>query len=138
SAAFDPALGFFSGLAAVLALWLGGREVVAGHITLGQFVAFTVYLGMLNWPMVALGWVVSLFQRGRASWQRIIEILDAPVVIESRSDAHPMARARGDLEVRSLTSTYPGAPGPALRDVSFRAPAGSLIAVVGGTGAGKS
>ena len=58
-------------------LYLGGREVVATRISLGQFVAFTVYIGMLNWPMVALGWVINMFQRGMASWGRIVEVLDA-------------------------------------------------------------
>ena len=72
---FHPMLGFLSGLAALLALFLGGREVVRGRITLGQFVAFTVYLGMLNWPVVALGWVINLFQRGMASFRRLVEIL---------------------------------------------------------------
>src|SRR5690349_1455974 len=66
SGMFYPALAFLSGTAALLALYLGGREVIATHITLGQFVAFTWYLGMLNWPMVALGWVINLFQRGVA------------------------------------------------------------------------
>jgi ATP-binding cassette, subfamily B, multidrug efflux pump len=138
SAALDPALAFLSGLAAVLALWLGGFEVVAGRISLGQFVAFIWYLGMLNWPMQALGWVVSLFQRGRASWRRILGILDAPVTIASAPGARRLGRARGAIEVRGLSFTYPGAGSPALRDVSFHVPAGGLVALVGGTGSGKS
>ena len=80
SGLFYPMLAFLSGLAALLVLYLGGREVVAGRITLGQFVAFTVYIGMLNWPMVALGWVINIFQRGLASWGRIVEVLDSPPV----------------------------------------------------------
>src|SRR5262249_17783210 len=72
SALCYPALEFFNGIAGLLALWLGGQLVIAGRITLGEFVAFTWYLGMLNWPMVALGWVTSLFQRGLASWGRIL------------------------------------------------------------------
>src|SRR6266542_2489624 len=79
----NPALAFLSGLTALLALYLGGRQVVAGRITLGEFVAFTVYLAKLNWPMVALGWVVNLFQRGLASYRRILEILDTPPAIAS-------------------------------------------------------
>jgi ATP-binding cassette subfamily B multidrug efflux pump len=138
SGLFHPSLAFLSGLAALLALYLGGREVVAGHITLGQFVAFTVYLASLNWPMVALGWVTSLFQRGAASFERITEILDQPAEIETESGAIVPARCRGELEFRGLTFTYPGADRPALRDVSFTVPAGQTVALVGHTGAGKS
>ncbi len=140
SGLFYPALGFLSGLAALLVLYLGGREVVAGRITLGQFVAFTVYIGMMNWPMVALGWVINMFQRGLASWGRIVEVLDAtPVVAAPRAPAGRRAgRARGEVEFRHLSFRYPGAREPALRDVSFRVPAGRTVALVGRTGSGKS
>ena len=139
----NPGLAFLSGIAALLALYLGGRQVVAGHITLGQFVAFTAYLGMLNWPMVALGWVVNLFQRGLASYRRILEILDAPAAEPApRSGPPALARetvnVRGEIEFRHLTFTYPGASRPALRDVCFTVPAGCTVAIVGRTGAGKS
>ena len=137
SGLFYPTLAFLSGLAALLALYLGGREVVRGRITLGQFVAFTVYVGMLNWPMVALGWVINLFQRGMASWGRIVEVLDEPATSVPPAAARP-ARARGAVEFRGLTFTYPGAGRPALRDVSFTVPAGSTLALVGRTGSGKS
>jgi len=139
----NPALTLLSGIAALLALYLGGRQVVAGQITLGQFVAFTVYLGMLNWPMVALGWVVNLFQRGLASYRRILEILDerpaepGPAV-HPPSPALAVVRARGEIEFRHLTFTYPGATRPALNDVSFSVPAGRTVAIVGHTGSGKS
>jgi ATP-binding cassette subfamily B protein len=138
SGMFDPSLAFLTGLAAVLALWLGGLEVMHGRITLGQFVAFTAYLGTLNWPMVALGWVVNLFQRGMASFARLAEILDAPPAITSPPDALEPGAARGEIEFRGLTFTYPGGGVPALVDLSFRVPAGSTVAVVGRTGSGKS
>jgi ATP-binding cassette subfamily B protein len=138
SGLFNPSLAFFSGLAALLALYLGGREVVKGHITLGEFVAFTVYLASLNWPMVALGWVVGLFQRGAASFRRLLEILDQPREIESPAEALAPAHCRGDLEFRSLTFAYPGAGRDALREVSFAVPAGQTVALVGHTGSGKS
>jgi ATP-binding cassette subfamily B protein len=138
SGGFQPSLAFFSGLAALLALYLGGREVVAGRITLGQFVAFTVYLAMLNWPMVALGWVISLFQRGAASFARLAEILDVRPEIESPEPALSPERCRGEIEFRNLTYTYPGADRPAIRGVSFHVPAGQTVALVGHTGAGKS
>ena len=135
---FQPSLAFFSGLGALLALWLGGREAILGRITLGQFVAFTVYLGMLNWPMIALGWVINVFQRGSASFQRIATILDTVPGIANEPDARMLSEVRGDLEFRNVTFTYPGAERPSLREVSFRVPAGSTVALVGRTGSGKS
>ena len=151
SGLFYPMLAFLSGLAALLVLYLGGREVVAGRITLGQFVAFTVYIGMLNWPMVALGWVINIFQRGLASWGRIVEVLDAPSVAAGGRGAAALGGtpagagsrpapgpASGEVEFRHLTFAYPGATRPALRDVSFRVPAGHTVALVGHTGSGKS
>jgi ATP-binding cassette, subfamily B, multidrug efflux pump len=151
SGLFYPMLAFLSGLAALLVLYLGGREVVAGRITLGQFVAFTVYIGMLNWPMVALGWVINIFQRGLASWERIVEVLDTPPAFAGGRGAaargatpegaggRPVPGPRcGQVEFRHLTFTYPGATRPALRDVSFRVPAGQTVALVGRTGSGKS
>ena len=139
SGVFQPSLAFWSGVGALLAIWIGGREVISGHITLGQFVAFTVYLGMLNWPMVALGWVINIFQRGSASFQRITSLLEEEPAITSAPGARvPAEPARGGLEFRDLTFNYPGAPTPVLRGVTFRVPAGSTVAIVGRTGSGKS
>ena len=135
---FHPLLAFLSGAAALLALWLGGHEVVKGRITLGEFVAFTVYLGMLNWPMIALGWVINMWQRGLASFRRIDEILQAESAIQSPPDPVRPRECRGEIEFRDLTFTYPGAGRPALRDVSLRVPAGQTVAIVGSTGSGKS
>lgn len=139
SGVFQPSLAFFSGLGALLVVWVGGREAVKGHITIGQFVAFTVYLGMLNWPMVALGWVINIFQRGLASYGRIHAILvTAPSIASPASPAAPAKRDAAQIEFRGLTFTYPGAEEPALHDVSFTVPAGHTVALVGRTGSGKS
>jgi len=138
SGVFHPALGFLSGLAALIGLYLGGREVVARHITLGQFVAFTVYLAKLNWPVFALGWVINLFQRGMASFGRIVEILDVVPEIRSPARGRRPPRARGEIEFRNLTFRYPGAGVPALSEVSLTVPAGKIAAVVGRTGSGKT
>ena len=139
-ASSTPSLAFFSGLGALLALWIGGREAVAGHITLGQFVAFTVYLGMLNWPMVALGWVINIFQRGLASFRRITD--DPRRRARHRQPARRRAPAPAACAASSSSATSrsptPAPSEPALRGVSFRVPAGSTVALVGRTGSGKS
>ncbi|HEX4567889.1 MAG TPA: ABC transporter ATP-binding protein, partial [Vicinamibacterales bacterium] len=138
--AFYPSMTLFLGLGSLLVLWLGGREVIRGHMTLGEFVAFNGYLVMLSWPMIAFGWVTNILQRGFASWGRMLQILDeAPAI----SDATVTARGRaaaldGAIEIRNLTFTYPGATAPVLSGVSLRIEAGQTAALVGGTGSGKS
>jgi len=130
-----PAIQFLMGLGAMTVLWLGGRMVVAGTITLGQFVAFGVYLGMLNWPMIALGWVVNLFERGEASMGRMLALLDAVPEIRDE-DPLPVSGVRGDVAFRGLTFSYNGRP--VLEGIDLEVPAGSTVAIVGPTGSGKS
>jgi ATP-binding cassette subfamily B protein len=134
SGLFHPLNALFLGMSSVLLLWYGGRQVIQGDITLGEFVAFISYLAMLIWPTVALGWVVNIFQRGAASMGRINQLLDAVPEIQDR-DVNPVT-IRGEIEVRHLNFSYNGAQ--VLHDISFRVPAGSRLAVVGRTGAGKS
>jgi ATP-binding cassette subfamily B protein len=137
---FYPTMQFTIGFSAVIVLWFGGRQVVEGHITLGDFVAFTVYLGTLAWPMIALGWVVNLFERGRASMERLNYILDAPPGIADSPAALVAARqgfeVDGAIEFRKLTFAYNGKP--VLRNVSLKIPQGRTVAIVGATGSGKS
>jgi ATP-binding cassette subfamily B protein len=130
-----PGIQLLMGVGAAMVLWLGGRMVVAGHITLGEFVAFGAYLTMLHWPMIALGWVVNIFERGEASMGRIAAILDAEPDIDDRV-ARPVGPLEGAVEFRGLTFSYNGSP--VLQDVSLEVPAGSTVAVVGPTGAGKT
>ncbi len=78
---FFPSMGFFLGLGALVVVWLGSREVIAGRITVGQFVAFNAYLTMLSWPMIAFGWVTNMLQRGMASWKRMLEVLETEPAI---------------------------------------------------------
>jgi ATP-binding cassette subfamily B protein len=109
--------------------------VVGGTISLGEFVAFGAYLTMLHWPMIALGWVVNIFERGDASMGRIGEILDATPEIRD-AELERVDRIRGDVEFRGLSFGYGGAT--VLHNVDLRVPAGSTVAVVGPTGSGKS
>ena len=140
----SPTFQLFAGLGMVVVLWLGGRLVVAGTISVGAFVAFGMYLGMLTWPLIALGWVINLFQRGGASMGRLLEILDAPVTVRSADAPRPLPAAHGGrtIEFRDVGFHYPapegGEPRWVLREVSFTAPAGSTIGIVGATGSGKS
>ena len=123
------------GLGALTVLWLGGRMVVGGSITLGQFVAFGVYLAMLNWPMIALGWVVNLLERGEACAGRIFAILDSPVEIRDLSPL-PVREIRGEVVFRGLSFAYDGRE--VLSGIDLEVPAGSTVAIVGPTGSGKS
>jgi ATP-binding cassette subfamily B protein len=138
SGLFHPLLGLLSGFAMVVALLVGGRAVMRGQITIGDFVAFTLYLGMLSWPMIALGWVVNLYQRGAASMGRINRIMALEPVIRDPASPREPGRLRGAIEFRGVWFRYPGTERYVMRDVSFRVPAGSMLAVVGATGAGKS
>ena len=168
-----PLMGLVSGVGALIVLWLGGKAVVDGRISLGAFVAFNGYLAQLAWPTIALGWTLASIQRGLAAMQRVTEILDsagheslggsadasffisggpemAPALPQS-ADNRPGAAdnrpgvavdrsgllANGAVEFKRLTFAYDDR-GPALRDVSFAVPAGSVVAVVGPTGSGKS
>jgi ATP-binding cassette subfamily B protein len=131
-----PLMGAISGVGALVILWLGGREVVQGRITLGAFVAFNGYLAQLAWPTIALGWTLASIRRGVAAMERIGEILDAPEQPAAR-EGGDRALPRGAIEFRDLTFAH-GDRAPALRNVSFRVPEGGLVAVVGPTGSGKS
>jgi ATP-binding cassette, subfamily B, multidrug efflux pump len=135
---FYPAMGLLAALGTVIVLWLGGTLVIQKVITLGEFVAFNSYLAMLTWPMIALGWVVNLFQRGAASWARLRAILDTPPAIADAADALDPPAAGGTIEIRHLTFRYPGTDRDAITDLSLTVPAGRSAALVGHTGAGKS
>jgi ATP-binding cassette subfamily B protein len=138
-AAFRPALQVLVGLGFVAVLWYGGSLVVSGTITVGQFVTFNLFLGELVWPMIAIGWVINLVQRGTASLGRMRQVLEAePEVAEApAAERVDPGRLAGGVEVRGLSFAY--GDGPAvLREVDFAAPPGSTVALVGRTGAGKS
>lgn len=137
-----PTLETMLGLAIVLVLWLGGREVLQGRMTVGSFVAFNTYMVQLTWPVIALGWVINIFQRGTASMLRINEILvekaeiqDSPEVLAA-NNGHGTAEIQGDIEFRNLNFSY--GENQVLHDINLRVPSGSSLAIVGPTGSGKT
>ena len=139
---FYPALEALIGSTFLIVLWQGGRLVVEGTISLGALMAFFTYMGMLIWPMIALGWVTNIFQRGAASMGRMSHILEArPAIQDAEGLPAQPQEIRGEIEFRNLTFAYPanGQPGPVvLRDIHLHIPAGSTLAIVGPTGCGKS
>ena len=137
-----PTLEFVLGLALAITLLVGGREVLSHRISLGDFVAFNTYMVMLTWPVIALGWVVNLWQRGTASVVRIDELLSEKPAIDDAAATLPADLIlRGDIEFRDLSFSYAGADAgrsEVLHSLSLKIPAGSSLAIVGPTGSGKS
>ena len=142
--AMQPSFGLIAGVGAVIVLGVGGALAVRGTITVGEFVAFGFYLAMLTWPLIALGWVINLFQRGAASMARLDEILDSEPAVVSPSGPRelPPAAAGRALTFRRVGFHYPAPAGEVprwvLRDISFSVPAGATLGIVGATGSGKS
>ncbi len=135
---FFPTLQLFGGLAAVVVLWLGGRQIIDGQITVGDFIAFGFYLTLLMWPMIAVGWVTNLVQRGAASMSRIDALFAEPAVITDPEHPVVLSQVRGDIEFDDVWFRYPGTERWVLEGVSFRITSGQTVAVVGATASGKS
>ncbi|MCL2878080.1 MAG: ABC transporter ATP-binding protein/permease [Acidobacteria bacterium] len=135
---FHPLMTVLLGLSTVALLWFGGRQVVLGNLTLGEFVAFMGYLSMLIWPTIAIGWVMNVIQRGAASMGRMLEIMLAEIDIKDAPDAAPPEIIEGAVEFRDLSFSYPNLKTSAIRNINLRIAPGTTLAVVGHTGSGKS
>jgi ATP-binding cassette, subfamily B, multidrug efflux pump len=134
-----PTLEFVLGVSMIITLLVGGHLVIAGRINVGEFVAFNTYMILLIWPIIAVGWVINIFQRGTASVKRIDELLHAEPSIDDRAvdpAIAPDAVLKGDIEFRHLDFSYGDTP--VLKDISLHIPQGSTLAIVGPTGCGKS
>ncbi|RPI57851.1 MAG: ABC transporter ATP-binding protein [Acidobacteria bacterium] len=156
--AFFPTMSLFLGISALLALWLGSKDVMGGRITVGELVAFNAYLAQLAWPMIAFGWVTNLLERGMASWKRMLTVMDTEPSIRDEQqglgirdwglEQSRVSRERraglasqdppfaGAIEFRKLTFAYGNRE--VLSDVSFTVNAGETVAIVGATGSGKT
>jgi len=137
---FWPLMQVMAGLAATVVLWLGGRQVLQGTMTLGEYVAFNGYLAMLTWPLMAIGYTANQYQRGTAALSRLAEVLDTPISpryasLPAENDAPPVT---GAIKIRGLTFSYSSDQSPELKNINLSIPAGSFCAIVGETGSGKS
>jgi ATP-binding cassette subfamily B protein len=138
SGIFHPILQFFIGLGFIAVLWYGGSLTISGEITIGQFVQFTLYLGYLVWPMIALGWVINIFQRGMASMGRMHHIMSIEPSIRDTDAQNAAIEIEGEIEFRDLTFNYGTAARPALEGINLRIAPGQTVAFVGSVGSGKS
>lgn len=138
SAVMRPLMQFLIGAGFVLILWYGGTIAARGEITIGQFTEFNLYLTRLIWPLIALGYVVNLYQRGTASLKRMNAIWAIPPTIKDEDDVKPQPPIAGRIELRNLTFSYNELDEPVLRDINLTIEAGQIVAFVGRTGSGKS
>jgi ATP-binding cassette subfamily B protein len=136
-AAFQPSMMLIVGIGSALILLFGGELIISNVISLGEFVAFMLYLGMLIWPSIALGWVTGLFLRGTAAHKRLQNILNAKPEISDDDSKEPV-EINGDISINQLQFTYPSTEKHVLEIENLRIEAGQIVAIVGKTGAGKS
>jgi ATP-binding cassette subfamily B protein len=134
---FFPLVTFLSGLTLLMLLWFGGRALLSGEISTGDFVATLSYLQMLIWPMMGAGFTVNMLQRGAASLGRINEVLNTRPALTSPEDGRRSPPA-GDIEMRGVTLTFPGSARPVLQDIRFTLRKGEMLGILGRTGSGKS
>ena len=135
-ARYEPAVGMTLVTSIVLSLAYGGWLVWHEELTIGQLTSFQLYLTQLIWPMFAAGWVMALWQRGRAAWGRLAAVLDEPLAIDDDGTLDKVEP--GEIALRDVRFSYPGSNSPALDSLSLHIPAGSTLGLVGPTGSGKS
>jgi ATP-binding cassette subfamily B multidrug efflux pump len=137
-ALFFPMMVLFTNLGLAIVLWMGGRLAIFGKISTGDFVAFISYLNLLTWPMMAMGWVTNLVQRGSASMRRINAVLDEKPEITGPALVDTLPKVRGELRIDRLSFTYPGKSSPQLEEIGLRIEPGETVAFAGKVGSGKT
>ncbi len=135
---FWPLVQFVAGLSFVVVLGYGGRLVILGDVSLGDFVAYSGYLAMAIWPMMAIGWVVNILQRGMASMDRLSAIFETRPGVADGPDVRDVEEIDGSLEFRDLTFAYSGSVRPVLRNIALVVPQGRVLGILGRTGSGKT
>ena len=135
---FSAMMVIFTNLGLAIVIWFGGRLTILGHITTGDFVAFISYLNLLMWPMMAIGWVTNMVQRGAASMRRLNRVFDEVPEIKDSGPPRDIPPITGRIELRGLSITYPDAGRSAIKDIRFTIDAGQTVAFVGKVGCGKS
>lgn len=138
SGTFHPFIHLISSLSFLLIIFYGGKEVILNRISLGDFIAFNSYLGLLVWPMMALGWVINLLQRGAASMERINAILDEEPEIKDSENAIDLKEVKGKIQFKNISFKYPRSENYALKNIDFTIEPGKSLAIIGKTGSGKT
>ncbi|WP_459994628.1 ABC transporter ATP-binding protein [Marinitoga arctica] len=133
-----PLIQFLASLSGVLAIYFGGKMVINNEITFGQLVMFYSYIGMLVWPMMAIGWVVNILQRGKASYQRLMEILNSKSSVTEPEEINENYKFKGHIKIKNLKFKYPNTDKYALKDINMEINPGEMVAFVGKIGSGKS
>lgn len=136
-ALFHPLVGYLAGLSFIILLGYGGMLVINGAVTIGDFVAFNSYLGMLTWPVMAIGWVMNLIQRGTASMERLNDIFRQQSEITD-PDASALPSLQGKIELNNLIFAYPTSTAPVLKDITVEIEPGEVVGILGRTGSGKT
>ena len=136
--AFMPLITLISGISLVLLIFIGGKKVILNEISLGSFVAFVSYIEFMIWPMMAIGWVTNIFQRGAASMDRINDLLREKPIIKNVQNPIKIKKLKGEIEVKNLTFYYPDNEKPILKKISFKINKGEKIGILGKIGSGKT
>ncbi|MGE5354138.1 MAG: ABC transporter ATP-binding protein [Acidobacteriota bacterium] len=136
---FQPALYLVTGISIILVIWLGGIQVINGTMNLGEISAFVIYLGLLIWPMIAIGWVVNLIQQASASMKRLNKMLSEKYEIEdSEATDHSIKEIKGTVEFKNVSFRYAPELPFVFKDINLKIPAGMTAAIIGQTGSGKT